>query len=270
MKKITSVFILLTILLLVACGGGEEETPTAVPTIELPPTSPPSTETPPPNVGAESVSLLQSTPWQWASHLDQAVGETGIPDPQNYVVFFLADGTVQVKADCNNAAGTYTTNGSSLTITLGPVTLAACPEGSRSDQFLALLSSAAQYAVTDTQLRIDLFADAGNLTFIPEWANPSSSPTPVPPQSTAVPPQPTAVPPGAVIDTGARQYAMGTYAAPYYTVAAGDTLYSIGLRFGLSVDQIIAANPAAANGIVTGQTLVIPGAGAPAQPIESP
>jgi LysM repeat protein len=275
MKKATSLLLFFTILLLVACGGGEEETPTAVPTIEIPPTSPPSTETPPPDAGAESVSLLQSSPWQWVSHLDQAAGETGIPDPQNYVVSFLADGTVQVKADCNNAAGTYTADGSSLTITMGPVTLAACPEGSRSDQFLTLLGSAAQYAVADTELRIDLLADAGNLTFIPEWANPPSSPTPVPPQPTAVPPtavppQPTAVPPGGVVDTGPRQYANGTYAAPYYTIAAGDTLYSIGLRFGLSVNQLIAANPAAASGIVTGQSLVIPGAGVPVQPIEPP
>jgi LysM repeat protein len=275
MKKITGILLLLTILLLAACGGGEE-TPTAVPPVEQLPTSPPSTPTPPPDTGTESVSLLQSTPWQWVSHLDQAAGETSIPDPQNYVVSFLADGTVQVKADCNNATGTYTANGNSLSITLGPVTLAACPEGSRSDQFLSLLGSAAQYAVTDTQLRIDLVADGGNLTFIPEWANPPSSPTPVPPQPTAVPPtpvppQPTAVPPtGNCVDNGSRQHATGTYAAPYYTVAAGDTIYSIGLRFGITNDQLFAANPGAVNGIGTGQTLTIPCGPQPEQPIVDP
>jgi LysM repeat protein len=63
---------------------------------------------------------------------------------------------------------------------------------------------------------------------------------------------------------------MGTYAAPYYTIAAGDTLFSIGLRFGLTTDQLIAANPAAANGIITGQTLVIPGGAVPVQPIAPP
>ena len=271
MRKIVSILLLLTVLLLVACGGGEEETPTAVPTVEIPTLAPISTSTPTPETGAENVAGLQSTPWQWISHLDQAVGVASIPDPQNYIVSFLADGSVQVKADCNNAAGNYTTGGDSLTITLGAMTLAACPDGSRSDQFLALLSSAAKYAIIDNQLRIDLVADGGNLTFIPEWANPPSSPTPVPPQPTTAPPQPTPVPPpGSGVDSGQRQHAMGTYSAPYYTVAAGDTLYSIGLRFGLSVDQLIAANPTAANGIVTGQTLVIPSGAVPVQPIAPP
>lgn len=274
MKKLASVLLILTVFLMVACRGGEEE-PTAVPTIELPPTSPPSTSTPLPDQESESLSTLQSTRWQWVSHLDQAVGETTIPDPQNYLVDFQPDGTIQVKADCNNASGTYTANATNLTITLGPVTLAACPEGSRSEQFLTLLGGAATYEATDTQLRIDLFADAGNLTFIPEWMNPQSSPTP-PPQPTAVPPtavppQPTAAPPsGPCVDSGPRQHANGTYAAPYYTVAAGDTIYSIGLRFGVTNEQLFAANPGAVNGIVTGQLLVIPCGAVPVPPIEPP
>ena len=31
-----------------------------------------------------------------------------------------------MKADCNQAAGTYTVDGAKLTINVGPVTLAAC------------------------------------------------------------------------------------------------------------------------------------------------
>lgn len=265
MKKITSTLLILIVLLLVACGGGEEETPTAVPTVEIPTLAPISTSTPTP----EAATALQSTPWQWISHLDQATGVTSIPDPQNYMVTFMADGSIQVKADCNNAGGTYATNGDSLTIALGPTTLAACPDGSRSEQFLVLLDSAAKYAITDNQLRIDLIADGGNLTFIPEWANPPSSPTPEQPQPTAVPPQPTTVPPpaGSCVDSGAREHAMGTYASPYYTVAAGDTIYSIGLRFGITNQQLFAANPGATNGIVTGQILTIPCGAVPIQPI---
>lgn len=263
MKKITSIILLLTILLLVACGGGEEETPTAVPTIEIPTLAPISTSTP----ALEAAIALQSTPWQWISHLDQATGVTSIPDPQNYVVTFLADGSIQVKADCNNAAGTYAANGDSLTIALGPTTMAACPDGSRSDQFLVLLSSAAKYAIIDNQLRIDLIADGGNLTFIPEWANPPSSPTPEQPQPTAVTPTPVPPPAGSCVDSGPREHAMGSYAAPYYTVAAGDTIYSIGLRFGITNQQLFTANPGAANGIVTGQILTLPCGAVPVQPI---
>ena len=36
-----------------------------------------------------------------------------------------------------------------------------------------------------------------------------------------------------VYDRGPREHAMGTVSGSYYTVAAGDTFYSIGLRFGL-------------------------------------
>ena len=125
MKKITSPLLILILLLLAACGGGEEETPTAVPTIEIPTAIPSS---PTPEVGVENAAALQATPWKWVSYLDQATGVTSIPDPQNYVVSFLADGTLQVKADCNNAGGTYTTNGASLNISLGAVTLATYPK----------------------------------------------------------------------------------------------------------------------------------------------
>ncbi|HID53848.1 MAG TPA: LysM peptidoglycan-binding domain-containing protein, partial [Anaerolineae bacterium] len=124
-----------------------------------------------------------------------------------------------------------------------------------------MLSGAGTYAVENGQLRIDLMADSGNMVFVPQSAAPPQ-PTAVPPQPTPIPPTPVPPPPGSGIDSGPRQYANGTYQAPYYTVAGGDTLYSIGLRFGLTVDQIIAANPAAASGIYPGQQLFIPSGGA--------
>ncbi len=277
MKRI-AIFALIAMLFLVACGGDSEEIPPTATAVSLPATAE-ATSTPIPAVPDQRDELTTQS-WAWTRYLDQSSGPSDVTDPQNYVVAFLPDGTVQVKADCNSAAGSFTTNSDSLTITLGPTTLAACPEGSRSDQFLTLLGSAARYQISGGQLQIELFADAGSLFLVPESAvvvptAVSASPTPPPP--TAVPPTPvppTAVPPtavpGAVVDSGPRQYANGTYASPYYTVAAGDTLYSIGLRFGLALDQLIAANPAAAGGIFAGQTLTIPGAGVPAQPIEPP
>ena len=267
MKKLTSFLLLLIILLLVACGGGEE-TATAVPTVEMPTIA---SSSPTPLAETGNAAALQATPWKWITQLDQAAGQVSIPDPENYVVAFMADGTIQVKADCNNAGGTYTTNGDSLNISLGAVTLAACADGSRSEQFLNMISNVATYSVIEMQLRLELVADGGTLTFIPESALPPSTATPFPPTAvpaTAVPPQPTAVPPtGNGMDSGPREHAMGTYAAPSYTVAAGDTLYSIGLRFGLTTAQMIAANPTAANGIYTGQLLLIPTDGVPVQPI---
>ncbi len=249
MKQFT-ILLLLSVLFLAACRGGGEETPPPAETAVVPEAAATNTPTPP---SSDQQGELMSTPWAWASHLDQAAGTTQIPDPQNYVVAFGADGTIQVKADCNVATGSYTAVGNSLSIALGPTTLAICADGSRSEQFVTLLGGAANYQISNGQLRIDLFADAGNLTFIPESAVPVPS-TAVPP--TAVPP--TAVPPpGSVVDSGPREHANGTYQAPYYTVANGDTLYSISLRFGVSVPQIAAANGISNNSIYPGQQLLI-------------
>lgn len=252
-------FLIVLGLVLASCGGNEEPPPaTAVP----PTTAPVNTVT---AVAPDQRAELTAAPWAWVRLLDQAAGASDVANSQNYTVSFQPDGALQVRADCNNAVGSFTTAGDSLTIALGPTTLAACAPESRSDQFLALLSAAARYQIGNGQLRIDLAADGGSLFFIPASAvvvMPTavpSSPTPLPP--TAVPPTAVPLPPGSVVDSGPRQYANGTFAAPYYTVAAGDTLYSIGLRFGLTTAQLIAANPGADAGIYAGQQLLISGSG---------
>ncbi len=63
-----------------------------------------------------------------------------------------------------------------------------------------------------------------------------------------------------VYDRGPRQHATGTVSGSYYTVAAGDTFYSIGLRFGLSWQEITRANNLADDAsVVPGTPLLIPG-----------
>ena len=47
------------------------------------------------------------------------------------------------------------------------MTLAACPEGSRSDAFLRYLGQSASYFFEDGNLYIDLAVDSGTLKFIP-------------------------------------------------------------------------------------------------------
>ena len=70
-------------------------------------------------------------------------------------------------ADCNNAAGAYQGEGGKLSIEIGPMTAAACPPESRSEQFLKLLSGGARYFFRDGNLYIDLFADGGTMIFAP-------------------------------------------------------------------------------------------------------
>ena len=65
---------------------------------------------------------------------------------------------------------------------------------------------------------------------------------------------------GTVYDRGPTQYATGTVSGSYYIVDAGDTFYSIGLRFGVPWQEITRANNLADDAsVVPGTRLLIPG-----------
>ena len=82
-----------------------------------------------------------------------------------YTIEFKSDGTFSAKADCNQLSGTYTTTGTDgLTIVPGPMTMAMCPEGSLSTQYVESLGKAASYAIANDQLTITL-SDEGTLVF---------------------------------------------------------------------------------------------------------
>ncbi len=266
MKNKAKMLLLLFILLftVAACGGDDEESTeeTGEETADLvQPTQP---------AAAITDDALTAQAWQWVSFMDQSAGEIPVTDPQNYTVDFQPDGTMQVKADCNNASGTYTADGSNMSIALGPTTRVACSPESNSEQFLSYLGGAALYSITNGRLQIELMADSGTMTFISVNAIVPTAMPPVTENPTAVPPvDPTPVPPtdGSVVDGGARVHANGTYAAPNYTVAAGDTLYSIGLRFNVSTEQIKSANGMSSDNVYTGQVLIIPGADTSPAPV---
>jgi LysM repeat protein len=65
-------------------------------------------------------------------------------------------------------------------------------------------------------------------------------------------------PAGTVVDKGPMTHATGAYYAPYYTVAWGDNLSSIGVRFGVPWQDIAAANGIQGTVIYPGQVLLIP------------
>jgi len=114
---------------------------------------------------SSSGSGLTGKAWQWQSGTDPGTPMPGVvPDPQNYTATFNTDGSINVKADCNNANGTYKQSGSSLTIAFGVTTLAACPSGSLSTAFLAGLEKAASYAIANDTLTITL-SDTGTMSF---------------------------------------------------------------------------------------------------------
>ena len=129
MKKLYSILILA--LLLAACSGGGSATPaepvkaaTAEEPIEVPPS--------PEAVNSDGDHPLPGITWMWTGFTDP-VQQFNVENPENYTLTFQGDGTVAIKADCNDAMGSYTLDGSSIKIEVGPMTMAACPPGSLSD-----------------------------------------------------------------------------------------------------------------------------------------
>jgi pimeloyl-ACP methyl ester carboxylesterase len=176
MKKILIFSILLVTILLAACTT-EGINPTVEPT-QVPPTPQPATPTTPPTAptSADAEILLGKT-WEWVGFTNPTQ-KFEVEMPENYTLTFQADGTVSIKADCNNAVGSYALDGSSIKIEIGPMTMAACPSESRSDEFIKVLGFAAIYFFQDGHLFIDLFADGGTLEFAPTGETGMAEPTP--------------------------------------------------------------------------------------------
>jgi heat shock protein HslJ len=106
--------------------------------------------------GSASGGTITGTTWQWTG---QTIGEPAeIPDPSLYTLTFAA------KVDCNQAAGAFTTTAEGgITISPGPMTMAACPEGSLSDAYIAGLGGATSYELAGDQLV--LTTATGTMTF---------------------------------------------------------------------------------------------------------
>jgi heat shock protein HslJ len=113
-------------------------------------------------------SSLTGKTWQLTAITEKVPAFQGVvpaADQPNYTIEFKSDGSFNAKADCNQLSGSYTTTSSGgLTIVLGPSTLAACPEGSLSSQYVAALGQAASYAIASGQLTITL-SDGGTLVY---------------------------------------------------------------------------------------------------------
>ena len=111
---------------------------------------------------------ITGIPWNWEGLIETApAAQSVVPDPENYMLILQPDGTLDIKADCNVVGGSYTLEGDSLTIGLGPSTMAYCGEQSLDLQYLELLSNVDGYTIKGDQLVLNLTDDAGNMVFIP-------------------------------------------------------------------------------------------------------
>jgi heat shock protein HslJ len=113
-------------------------------------------------------SSLTGKTWQLTAITEKVPAFQGVvpaADQPNYTIEFKSDGSFNAKADCNQLSGSYTTTSSGgLTIVPGPMTLAICPEGSLSQQYVAALGQAASYAIASGELTITL-TDGGTLVY---------------------------------------------------------------------------------------------------------
>lgn len=104
--------------------------------------------------------------WMWLEFLENNDTVTHPNMPGNYTLEFMPGNQVSLLADCNRANGTYTVKGSQLDIEIMVTTLAACPEGSLSDEYIQLLNDAVAYIREGDVLFIDIMMDAGTMKFI--------------------------------------------------------------------------------------------------------
>ena len=126
------------------------------------------TEAPAGSAAAEAAPELVGVTWNWEEFVDSTGAQSlKVADPASYTVTFSEDGTVAMKADCNQAAGSYVLDGANLTITVGPMTLAMCSAESLGEQFLVNLTSVATVDFKDGKLLLDLMADGGTMIFAP-------------------------------------------------------------------------------------------------------
>ena len=128
-RSILLVGLVMALVILVACvppPPAQPALPTSAPPTEAPVDKP--APVPPPT---DELRMLRANSWQWISFEDTA-GRVEISDPTRYRATFNTDASLAIAADCNNAAGSYQGEGGNLTIEIGPVTRAACPQAPES------------------------------------------------------------------------------------------------------------------------------------------
>lgn len=93
-------------------------------------------------------SDLQGPAWTLESMEFQGTAAFVPEDPGRFTVQFGADGTIGVRADCNQCGGPYTLSGDRLTT--GPLacTLVGCPTN-RGQEFATLVDGASEVEIED-------------------------------------------------------------------------------------------------------------------------
>jgi heat shock protein HslJ len=133
-----------------------------------------------PAAWADSHEGITGIQWQWAQLTEtEPAAQSVVPDPENYVLVLQADGTANIKADCNQVQWTYTLEDTSLTFnTVGPSTLAYCGDESLDQKYLEMLGKGGAVSVEEGRLVLKLSENAGQMVF--DNAGPAAAPETLP------------------------------------------------------------------------------------------
>ena len=115
-----------------------------------------------------SADALGGTSWQLVK-FQGGDGTVLRPDEKaKYTVAFGADGTVNVRFDCNRGRGGWKSSGRNQ-IEFGPMALtrAMCPPGSLHDHLVTQWFHVRSYVIKDGRLFLSLMADGGIYEFEP-------------------------------------------------------------------------------------------------------
>ena len=117
-------------------------------------------------------SRIVGTTWKLGKYFEASGGQIGIENPEIYMITFGEEGALSITADCNQVNGSYSfgTEGT-VTITLGTTTLAACPEGSLSEQFLQWLAATTSLETDGSSLALNTDPESGVLALLFELSN---------------------------------------------------------------------------------------------------
>lgn len=126
--------------------------------------------------GASSGAPLAGTSWRLVEFqsMDDAIGTQRPADPSVYTMQFDADGTVQMRLDCNRATGTWSaepgSDDSSGRFSLGPLamTRALCPPPSMDQRIASHAQFIRSYVLKDGRLYLSLMADGGIYAWEPQ------------------------------------------------------------------------------------------------------
>ena len=152
MKTYTAIAIVFCLGALLAACATPEPTATPVPKVDVPAGWPTDANVP----------ALHKT-WQWQKRIILDSGaEEQIDDPTKYTLTLNADGTYTFQADCNQGSGAYVADDTgAIRMEAGPVTLAECGEGSRSQDVMNMMYAVQDYRLEDNGATLVLVWPAG-------------------------------------------------------------------------------------------------------------